>query len=73
MPSFPQNSTRTRNISIPIITLSLLLGGCAGASIDWASIGGAAVEGSCARSSHCDLPCSRDPKREDCVTGGSPR
>lgn len=54
------------------IGLSGAISACAGHSVDWASAGAGAVNQACKNSSHCDLPCSRDGARPDCVTGSVP-
>ena len=54
------------------VCLPSLLAACAGHSVDWAGLGSAAANQTCKNSSHCDLPCSRDAGRPDCVTGTVP-
>lgn len=57
---------------LAVMGAAVLLSGCAGASMDWASVGASAVDRACKSSSHCDLPCGRDSERPDCFGGNTP-
>lgn len=54
-----------------VIGLSGVMSACAGHSVDWAGLGAGAAHQACKNSSHCDVPCSRDGTRPDCVTGSA--
>ena len=55
---------------LAVLGASALLSGCAGATVDWASVGGGLVNKACKNSSHCDLPCPGERAGDRIPAGG---